>query len=67
MVRIALAGGSGGVGREILDALLSTGKHDITIISRKASNSQDYPTNDANKVTREIMFRSYNREYHGWL
>lgn len=37
MVRIALAGGSGGVGREILDALLATGKHDITIISRKVS------------------------------
>ncbi|KAF3065659.1 hypothetical protein CFAM422_009497 [Trichoderma lentiforme] len=38
MVRIALAGGSGGVGREILDALLETGKHDITVISRKENN-----------------------------
>lgn len=37
MVRIALAGGSGGVGREILDALLATGKHDIIVISRKVS------------------------------
>jgi saccharopine dehydrogenase-like NADP-dependent oxidoreductase len=37
MVRIALAGGSGGVGREIMDALLATGKHEITIISRKVT------------------------------
>ncbi|OPB36216.1 hypothetical protein A0O28_0109920 [Trichoderma guizhouense] len=38
MVRIALAGGSGGVGREILDALLETGKHNISVISRKENN-----------------------------
>ncbi|KAL7916737.1 NAD(P)-binding protein [Trichoderma velutinum] len=38
MVRIALAGGSGGVGREILDALLEAGKHDIIVISRKENN-----------------------------
>ncbi|EGR49695.1 uncharacterized protein TRIREDRAFT_59775 [Trichoderma reesei QM6a] len=41
MVRIALAGGSGGVGREIMDALLATGKHEITIISRKEANIPD--------------------------
>lgn len=40
MVRIALAGGSGGVGREILDALLETGKHDIIVISRKVSKQE---------------------------
>ncbi|KXH69028.1 NmrA-like family protein [Colletotrichum salicis] len=35
MVRIAIAGGSGNVGREILDALVARGKHEILILSRK--------------------------------
>ncbi|PWY79691.1 NAD(P)-binding protein [Aspergillus heteromorphus CBS 117.55] len=35
MVHIALAGGYGGLGQEILDALIQTGKHNITILSRR--------------------------------
>ncbi|AEO63012.1 c5a12611-8c66-427a-80e9-ed35e016708b [Thermothielavioides terrestris] len=34
MVKIAIAGGSGDLGREILDALVATGKHEILILSR---------------------------------
>ncbi|KAH8202026.1 hypothetical protein TruAng_003781 [Truncatella angustata] len=35
MVKIAVAGGSGQVAREVIDALIATQKHDITILSRK--------------------------------
>ncbi|GAB1315617.1 2'-hydroxyisoflavone reductase [Madurella fahalii] len=35
MVKVALAGGSGDVGREITDALLAAGKHEILLLSRK--------------------------------
>ncbi|KAI2615079.1 hypothetical protein GGR54DRAFT_613980 [Hypoxylon sp. NC1633] len=35
MVRVAIAGGSGQVSREVIDALLASGKHDITILSRR--------------------------------
>ncbi|KAH6869767.1 hypothetical protein B0T10DRAFT_593266 [Thelonectria olida] len=35
MVKIAIAGGSGHVGREILDALAAAQKHDIRVLSRK--------------------------------
>ncbi|KAI0179008.1 NAD(P)-binding protein [Hypoxylon sp. FL1284] len=37
MVQVAIAGGSGQVAREIIDALLAAKKHDITILSRKAA------------------------------
>ncbi|KAI9831455.1 MAG: hypothetical protein M1819_005054 [Sarea resinae] len=36
MVTIAVAGGSGQVGREIIDALVATKKHEITVFSRNA-------------------------------
>ncbi|KAF7895774.1 uncharacterized protein EAF01_009736 [Botrytis porri] len=35
MVRIVLAGGAGNVGREVLEALLAEGKHEIKVVSRK--------------------------------
>ncbi|KAI0431239.1 hypothetical protein F5Y09DRAFT_305534 [Xylaria sp. FL1042] len=34
MVRVVVAGGSGQVAREVVDALVASGKHDITIFSR---------------------------------
>ncbi|XXH05407.1 hypothetical protein Hte_011833 [Hypoxylon texense] len=37
MVKVAIAGGSGQVSREIIDALLASKKHHITILSRKES------------------------------
>ncbi|KAI1765052.1 NAD(P)-binding protein [Hypoxylon sp. FL1150] len=37
MVKIAIAGGSGQVSQEIIDALLVTKKHHVTILSRKES------------------------------
>ncbi|KFY27885.1 hypothetical protein V491_00710 [Pseudogymnoascus sp. VKM F-3775] len=37
MVKIAVAGGTGQVAREIIDALVAVKKHDITILSRNAS------------------------------
>ncbi|KAM0211381.1 hypothetical protein ACHAQI_005337 [Fusarium lateritium] len=35
MVKIAIAGGAGNVGQEIIDALLARNKHEILILSRK--------------------------------
>ncbi|KAI1394465.1 NAD(P)-binding protein [Hypoxylon trugodes] len=35
MVKIAIAGGSGQVSREVIDALLAAKKHEITVLSRK--------------------------------
>ncbi|THV44292.1 hypothetical protein BGAL_0679g00030 [Botrytis galanthina] len=35
MVKIVLAGGAGNVGREVLEALLAEGKHEIIVFSRK--------------------------------
>ncbi|KAL7917393.1 hypothetical protein ACQKWADRAFT_306944 [Trichoderma austrokoningii] len=41
MVKVTIAGGSGPVAREIIDALLATGKHDITILSRREPSNTD--------------------------
>ncbi|KAJ5689983.1 NAD(P)-binding protein [Penicillium macrosclerotiorum] len=35
MVKIAVAGGSGNIGQEIIDALIATQKHEILLLSRK--------------------------------
>ncbi|RGP71324.1 hypothetical protein FSPOR_3445 [Fusarium sporotrichioides] len=35
MVKIAIAGGAGNVGREVLDALLARNRHEIILLSRK--------------------------------
>ncbi|KAL4861360.1 hypothetical protein BDV12DRAFT_180390 [Aspergillus spectabilis] len=40
MVKIALAGGSGNVASEIIDALIATKKHEIVILTRKDVESQ---------------------------
>ncbi|KAI0905083.1 hypothetical protein F4823DRAFT_628092 [Ustulina deusta] len=37
MVKVAVAGGSGQVAREVVDALVASRKHDITILSRDVS------------------------------
>ncbi|KAK5658907.1 hypothetical protein OQA88_1721 [Cercophora sp. LCS_1] len=37
MVKIAIAGGSGELGREVIDVLVASGKHDITILTRNSS------------------------------
>ncbi|GAW19880.1 hypothetical protein ANO14919_093730 [Xylariales sp. No.14919] len=39
MVKVAVAGGSGQVAREVVDALVASGKHDITIFSRGPASS----------------------------
>ncbi|KAK2810329.1 hypothetical protein FQN50_003060 [Emmonsiellopsis sp. PD_5] len=47
MVKIAIAGGSGQVAREVIDALLrSKTKHEITILSRKRSPSTNNNANE---------------------
>ncbi|KAF5664458.1 2-hydroxyisoflavone reductase [Fusarium heterosporum] len=47
MVKIAIAGGAGNVGQEVIDALLARNKHEILILSRK-----DAPENEiASEVT----------------
>ncbi|KAJ5722024.1 hypothetical protein N7488_000059 [Penicillium malachiteum] len=39
MVRIAIAGGAGGVGQEIIDALVATKKHEVLVLSRRDAPS----------------------------
>ncbi|KAM5350956.1 hypothetical protein ACJ41O_003679 [Fusarium nematophilum] len=39
MVKVAVAGGSGQVAREVVDALLASNKHDITILSRSQTRN----------------------------
>lgn len=34
MVIVAVAGGTGGIGRTLVDAILASGKHDLKILSR---------------------------------
>ncbi|EHK48561.1 uncharacterized protein TrAtP1_009674 [Trichoderma atroviride] len=41
MVKVTIAGGSGPVAREIIDALVATGKHNITILSRRDASNDD--------------------------
>jgi nucleoside-diphosphate-sugar epimerase len=36
MVKVAIAGGTGGVGRAIAEAILAIGKHDVYILSRSS-------------------------------
>ncbi|KLU84770.1 hypothetical protein MAPG_03806 [Magnaporthiopsis poae ATCC 64411] len=36
MVVVAIAGGTGNVGRFLVDAIVATGKHDVKVLSRKA-------------------------------
>ncbi|TGO47019.1 hypothetical protein BCON_0297g00140 [Botryotinia convoluta] len=50
MVKIVLAGGAGNVGREILEALLAEGKHEIKVFSRK-----DVPDLTTQGVTVDIV------------
>lgn len=38
MVVIAVAGGTGNVGRTIVQALVATGKHEVKILSRKVNS-----------------------------
>jgi uncharacterized protein YbjT (DUF2867 family) len=38
MVNVAIPGGTGGVGRSILDAVHDTGKHKVIALSRKVSS-----------------------------
>ncbi|KAH6983867.1 hypothetical protein EDB80DRAFT_691677 [Ilyonectria destructans] len=39
MAIIAVAGGTGGIGRALVDAITSRGKHEVKILSRKANDS----------------------------
>ncbi|KAL7896311.1 hypothetical protein HDV63DRAFT_173505 [Trichoderma sp. SZMC 28014] len=41
MVKVTIAGGSGPVAREIIDALLVADQHDITILSRREASDKD--------------------------
>ncbi|KAK0657627.1 hypothetical protein B0T16DRAFT_502447 [Cercophora newfieldiana] len=45
MVNVAVAGGTGQLAREVIDALLATGNHTITILSRHPSPSLPLYTN----------------------
>lgn len=42
MVVVAVAGGTGGLGRMLVDALLATGKHDVKILARKVGIQTSY-------------------------
>ena len=35
MVRVAIAGGTGGLGRTLTEAIAETGKHQVYVLSRK--------------------------------
>lgn len=37
MVTVAVAGGTGGIGRTIVETLVEQGKHKVVILSRKVS------------------------------
>lgn len=39
MVKVAIAGGTGGLGREVIDALLAKGKHQIIVLTRQVTYS----------------------------
>ncbi|KAK0647978.1 hypothetical protein B0T16DRAFT_407537 [Cercophora newfieldiana] len=43
MVKIAIVGGSGGFGREIIDVLVATGKHEVLLLSRSDAPSDGAP------------------------
>ncbi|GJE97671.1 NAD(P)-binding protein [Phanerochaete sordida] len=43
MVKVAVAGGTGGIGLHIVEAIVATGKHEVIVLSRRAS----HPTLDA--------------------
>lgn len=45
MVRIAIAGGSGGIGRTLLDKLARGGKHTVFVLSRKSTLPFESPAN----------------------
>ncbi|KAH8161539.1 hypothetical protein CIB48_g6716 [Xylaria polymorpha] len=45
MVKVVIAGGSGQVAREVVDALVATKKHDITIFSRGPAPTAAIPSN----------------------
>lgn len=38
MVRVAVAGGTSGLGRLVVDAIVATKKHDVFVLSRKVIN-----------------------------
>ena len=39
MVKVAIAGGTGGLGREVIDALLAKDKHQIIVLTRQVNGS----------------------------
>ncbi|GJC87178.1 oxidoreductase swnN [Colletotrichum liriopes] len=47
MVVVAVAGGTGGLGKTVIEQLLVSGKHEILVFSRKAPTEQ---TNDGIKL-----------------
>ncbi|KIW12377.1 hypothetical protein PV08_09654 [Exophiala spinifera] len=51
MVKLAIAGGSGQVAREIIDALLATRNHDITILTR----NETHPNDDLPGIQRRVV------------
>lgn len=38
MVTVAVAGGTGGIGRTLVEAILASGKHDVKVLSRTVRN-----------------------------
>ena len=39
MVRVAVAGGTAGIGRTVVEAIVTTGKHDVFVLSRNVSTT----------------------------
>ncbi|KAF4998318.1 hypothetical protein F66182_16312, partial [Fusarium sp. NRRL 66182] len=37
MVRVAVAGGTGHLGRTLVEAIIATGKHEVKVFSRKSN------------------------------
>ena len=38
MVRVAVAGGTGGLGRTVVEAIIASKKHDVFVLSRKVDS-----------------------------
>ncbi|KAI2609397.1 uncharacterized protein GGS25DRAFT_213500 [Hypoxylon fragiforme] len=57
MAKIAIAGGSGQVSQEVIDALLASKKHEITILSRREA-----PTTDPTPPSIQWQVVDYNSQ-----
>ncbi|KAK5987361.1 Oxidoreductase BOA1 [Cladobotryum mycophilum] len=54
MVRVAVAGGTGGLGRTIVEALEEDGTHDVVVLTRKTGHPPNAETNSSPSTTAVI-------------